>query len=127
VSELPATELLLLPSRMRRRLLLLPTLGCAALSVLLAGAGTMPARLAAAACALAAALALRALLRREGLRRVQLHPAGAAAPRVEHVGTTRIVLRTAQGRVVVWRDAIDPGRFRRLAVAARWPARGTIR
>jgi len=112
---------------MRRRLLLLPTLGCAALSVVLAGAATAPARLAAAACALAAALALRALLRREASRRVLLHPAGLAAPRVEHVGATRIVLRTAQGRIVVWRDAVEPERFRRLAVAARWPARGANR
>lgn len=123
MSDVHAADLLLVPSRTRRGLLLIAMLGIAALGLLLAGAAGAAAHLAAAGCVAMAALCLHALLRREPTRQVRL----GAAPRAEHVSAARIVLRTAQGRVVVWHDATDPDCYRRLAVAARWPARSESR
>ena len=48
-------------------------------------------------------------------------------PRVEFVDGTRIVVRTANGRTVLWRDQVGPDAFRRLAVVGRWCAGGSIR
>jgi len=130
VSEVHPAEIFLVPSRARRRRLLAGAAVLGVLALVLLSAAGLPARLAALACALAAAWALRGLLQR-GPGRVPLDtaapaggPAGHARPglRAEYIGASRIVLRTATGRVVVWRDATDPARYRRLAVAARWSA-----
>ncbi len=43
--------------------------------------------------------------------------------RAVQVSPTRIVLHSASGALVIWRDAVDADWFRRLAVSARW-ARG---
>ncbi len=43
-----------------------------------------------------------------------------AGARAVHVSPRRIVLRSASGGAVVWRDAVDGDTFRRLAVRARW-------
>ncbi len=129
--ELPA-------SRARRRWLLLGAGALAALAPVLAHAPAAPAaRLGGLACAAAAAALLHAALRPCGAARCAGPDAGDAhagapgltpgAPIAEYVGTGRIVLRGTRGRIVVWRDAVEPAAYRRLAVAARWPYRGGSR
>jgi hypothetical protein len=125
VSEFPTGEIVLVPSRTRRRLLESASLAAAALCLLLLAAGTAPSLCAAAACALGAACALRGAW--GDAPRVLARPDAAEAWRAQSASRMRIVFFAAQRRVVVWHDATDPATYRRLAVRARWPARGQDR
>jgi hypothetical protein len=48
-------------------------------------------------------------------------------PTVTFVDPSRIVVRNANGRTILWRDQADADAFRRLAVVGRWCAGGANR
>jgi hypothetical protein len=111
----------LAPSRARRAALAAGALATAVLAAILARApGQGSSALAALACAAGAAMAAVAAWRGRHPRAVLLHRADAVG-----LGAGRIVLREAgtrpwQSDIVVWRDAVAPATYRRLAVFARW-------
>jgi hypothetical protein len=123
VSETRPGEIVLVPSRTRRRLLGIGAAACAALAVVLMAAATAATLAAAAACALCAGWAIFLALRAEPAVRVRPD----VPLRALSASRMRIVLFAAQRRVVVWHDATDAATYRRLAVLARWQPRGQIR
>jgi hypothetical protein len=125
VSEIRPGAIVLVPSRTRRRLLGAAAVATALLAAVLASAGGAAALCAAAACLGAAATALFHARHAEPALRLQLHAAGALRP--FSASPMRIVFFAAQRRIVVWHDATDAATYRRLAVRARWPARGQSR
>jgi hypothetical protein len=125
VSETRPGEILLVPSRTRRRLLGTAGAATAVLAAVLVSAATAATLCAAAACLLGATVAFFLTLRPEPARRLRLHPDGAV--RALSVSRMRIVFFAAQRRVVVWHDATDAATYRRVAVIARWQTRGQSR
>ncbi len=125
MSEFPPGEILLVPSRTRRRLLELAAAALALLAMALAATGTGPCRGAALACALTAGLALSRGRHPGAPGHLRLDP--AAGFRAVSASPMRIVFFAAQRPVVVWHDATDAATFRRLAVLARWQPRGPSR
>jgi len=125
VSEIQPGEIVLVPSRTRRRLLEWAAVAVGVLALALAAAGTGPALCSAVFCGVCAAAAIWQARHDRSAGAVRLDPAERFL--ALSASRTRIVFFAAQRRVVVWHDATDRATYRRLAIRARWQPRSQSR